>query len=225
MMNQTDKRKQRADAVGIEVLGEARDGHQRSGINRQTRVLQTDKADEQTNADGNAALERQRDGVENRLANVRQAQHDKDETLNKDRQQRDLPGVTHAQHNRVGEERIQTHARRQRERQVRHQSHARRADKGRNRGRQQDGSGVHARSGQDARIDRQDVSHGHKGGDARHDFRFNIGFVFAQLKNLLKHRFHSLLSYIPLTQKGEGWGIPPHTGRMRNLIKSGHSAF
>ena len=108
---QTDKRKQRADAVGIKVLGEARDGHQRSGINRQTRVLQTDKADEQTNADGNAALERQRNGVENRLANVRQAQYDENQALNKDRQQRDLPGVTHAQHDRVGEERIQTHAR------------------------------------------------------------------------------------------------------------------
>ena len=189
------QRQQRADAVGVKVLGEARDRHQRGGINRQTGVLQADEADEQADADGNAALERQRDGVENRLAHVRQAQHDEDQALDEDGQQRNLPGVAHAQHDGVGQERVEAHARGQRERQIRHQAHARRADEGRQRRRQQDGGGVHARSGQDARIDGQNVGHRHKCGDARHDFRLGSGFVFAQLKDLFKHSFHSLLFF------------------------------
>ena len=192
---QADQRQQRADAVGVKVLGEARDCHQRGGINRQTGVLQADEADEQADADGNAALERQRDGVENRLAHVRQAQHDEDQALDEDGQQRNLPGVSHAQHDGVGQERVEAHARGQRERQIRHQAHARRADEGRQRRRQQDGGGVHARSGQDARIDGQNVGHRHKCGDARHDFRLGSGFVFAQLKDLFKHSSHSLLFF------------------------------
>ena len=192
---QADQRQQRADAVRAEILGEARDRHQRGGIHRQTGVLQADEADEQADADGNAALERQRDGVEDRLAHVRQAQHDEDQTLDKDGQQRDLPRVAHAQHDGVGQKRIEAHARGQRERQIRHQRHAGRADEGGQRRRQQHGGSVHPRGGQDARVNGQNVGHGHKCGDTRHHFGFGGGFVFAQLKDLFKHSFHSLLFF------------------------------
>ena len=192
---QADQRQQRADAVRAEILGEARDRHQRGGIHRQTGVLQADEADEQADADGNAALERQRDGVEDRLAHVRQAQHDEDQTLDEDGQQRDLPRVAHAQHDGVGQERIEAHARGQRERQIRHQRHAGRADEGGQRRRQQHGGSVHPRGGQDARVNGQNVGHGHKCGDTRHHFGFGGGFVFAQLKDLFKHSFHSLLFF------------------------------
>ena len=196
---QADQRQQRADTVRVEVFGEARNRHQRGGIDRQTGVLQADEADEQADTDGNAALERQRDGVEDGLAHIRQAQHNEDQALDEDGQQRDLPGVAHAQHDGVGQERVQTHACGQRERQVRHQAHARRADEGRQRRCQQNGGGVHARGGQDARVNGQNVGHRHECGDTRHDFGLGGGFVFAQLKNLFKHSFHSLLfsSFVP----------------------------
>ena len=184
---QADEREQRADAGGVEVLGEAGDGNERRGVHAQAGVLQADERDEQADTDRNAALERQRDGVEDRFADIGERQDDEDQALDEYGQQRDLPGVAVARNDGVGHECVQAHACGQRERQVRHERHAQRTDAGRQRGRQQDGGGVHAGRAEDGRVDGEDVRHRHKGGDAGHDLGLYRGLVLRQLEYFFKH--------------------------------------
>jgi len=172
-----DQGQQGADAMGGEILGEAGNGDQRGGIHRQTGVLQTNEGDEQADTHGHAPLERQRDGIEDGLAHIGQRQDDEDDAFHKHRQQRDLPAVPKALHHGIGQVGIQTHARRQHKGQIGHKRHAAGADEGRNGRRQQHRRGIHASIRQDAGIHRQDVGHGHEGGDARHDLRFNRRLV------------------------------------------------
>ena len=175
---QADERQQCADAGGVEVLREADDGDKRRGVNAQTGVLEADEGDEQADTDRNTLLERQRNGVEDGFADVGQREHDEDKALNEYRKQRDLPGVAVARDNGVGHEGVEAHAGGQCERQVRHERHAQRAEAGSQRGRQQDGGGVHTGRAEHARVDGEDVRHGHEGGDTGHDFGLYSGVVF-----------------------------------------------
>ena len=174
---QAHQREQRADAGGVEVLGEAGDGDKRGGVHGQARVLQADESDKQADADRNALFERQRDGVEDRFTHAGQRQDDKDDALDEYREQRNLPAVSIACHDRIGHEGVQAHAGGQRKRQVGHQAHARRADKGRQRGCQQDGGGIHAGRAENGRVNSKNICHGHKGCDTGHDLGFYTGFM------------------------------------------------
>mgnify|MGYP001860281245 CR=1 FL=1 len=176
-----------ADARGVEIVGKARDGDERGGVHGQPGVLQADESDEQADADRNAALERQRDGVEDRFAHIGQRQHDKDQALDKDREQRDLPAVPVTGDDGVCHKGVQAHAGGQRKWQVCHKRHADRAEAGGKRSRQQDGGGIHAGRAEDARVDRKDVCHGHEGGDTRHDLGADGGVVVRKFEHLFKH--------------------------------------
>ena len=173
---------QRADARGGEILPEIHQLHQRRAAHAQSGVLQADEGDEQSDAHGHAPLQAQRNGVKDGLPDVGQGQHHKNQSLHKDRQQRHLPGIAHPQADGIGHIGVQAHTGGQGEGQVCHQSHGRSADEGGQGRSQQNGSRIHARCGQDAGIDGQDVGHGHKGGDSRDDLGFHIGLVFRQLE-------------------------------------------
>ena len=67
-------------------LREADDADQRCGVYAQAGVLQADERDEQADADRNALLERERNGVEDRLTHIGQRQDDKDQTLDEYRE-------------------------------------------------------------------------------------------------------------------------------------------
>ena len=184
----------------MEVFRKAGDRDERGGIHRQAGVLQADKRNEQADTNRNAFFERQRDGVENRLAHAGQRQDDKDNALDEYREQCDLPAVPIACNDRVCHKSVQAHACGQCKRQVGHQAHARRADKGRQRGRQQDRRSVHAGRAEDGRVDGKDISHGHKGRDTGHDLGFYVCFVFRQFEYTFKHRltpFLLLFCYFP----------------------------
>ena len=124
------------------------------------------------------------DGVEDGLTHIGQAQDDEDDALDEDGHQGQLPAVAHGQDDRVGEVGVQAHAGGQSKRIVGQQCHQCRADKGCQRGGNQDGVGVHAGSRQDAGVDRKDVGHGHEGGDTCHELGLDIGVVFFQVKDL-----------------------------------------
>ena len=58
---------------------------------------------------------------------------------------------------------------------------------------EQDGGGVHACVGQDAGVHRQNVRHGHEGGDTGHDLGFDGGSVLGKLKNTFQHKNSTFL--------------------------------
>ena len=153
-------------------------------VHDQLCVLKADESNEQADAHADSALQGHGDGIEDGLTHIGQAQHDEDDALHKNGHQGQLPAVTHGQDDRVGEVGVQAHAGSQSERIVGQQSHQGSADERCQRSCDQDRIGIHARSGQDAGIDRKDVGHRHKGGDTRHEFGLDIGVVFFQVKDL-----------------------------------------
>ena len=182
-----DQSQQRANAVGGEIIGEAGDGNQSGRIHNQAGILQADEGDEQTDANGNTTLERQRNGVEDGFTYIGQRQDDKNKTFHKDGQQCDLPAVAEAQNHGVSQVGVQTHTCGQDEGKVCHESHTASADEGCDGSCQQHSGGVHACCGEDTGVDRQNVGHGHKGGDACNHFCFYSGAVFGQFKNFIQH--------------------------------------
>ena len=73
--------------------------------------------------------------------------------------------------------------------------HCQCSNKGSDTGRHQNCRLIHSCCCEHGWIDCKDIRHCHKCGDTRHHFRFGGGFVFAQLKDLFKHSFHSLLFF------------------------------
>ena len=66
----------------MEILREADDADQRSGVYAQTGVLQADEGDEQTDTNRNTLFERQRNGIKDGLTDVGERQDDEDQALN-----------------------------------------------------------------------------------------------------------------------------------------------
>ena len=184
---QTHNSQQRADTMGMEVLGEAGDGDQGGGIHHQTCVLQADESNKQTDAYGNAPLEGKGNGIEDRLTHIRQGEGNENKTFREHRQQRDLPRIAHAQYHGVGQIRIEAHAGGQNEGQIRHKCHASRADKGRNGRGQQNRCGIHSGIPENAGVHRQNIRHGHKCCDACHHFCFDRCVVLLQFEYFLQH--------------------------------------
>ena len=184
---QTNDAENGADAGAVEVLGEVDQLNQSRTVNTQTGILQADESDEQTDTDGNTALQAQRNGIENGFTDIGQRQDDEDNTFNEDSQQADLPGVAHTQANSIGHVSVQTHACRQRKGQVCHQSHTGGTNEGSQSGCHQNSGGIHTGSGQDAGVNSEDVSHSHEGGDTSHNFGLDIRLVLRQLKDFFEH--------------------------------------
>ena len=116
------------DACGVEILREADDADQRCGVYAQTRVLQADEGNEQTDTNRNTLFERQRNGIEDSFPHVGQRENDENQTLDKDGEQRKLPRIAHLADNGVCKVCIESETGRQRKRIICEQSHAEAAD-------------------------------------------------------------------------------------------------
>ncbi len=138
---------------------------------------------------GIAPLQGQRNGVEDGFTDIGQRKNNKNDAFHKNGQQCDLPTVAETLHHGVGQVGIQAHARRQDEGQIRYERHAAGGEEGSNGSCQKHGRRIHAGIGQNTGVDSQDVRHGHEGGNARHDLRFNGGFVLRQLEKSFRHLF------------------------------------
>ena len=125
-------------------------------------------------------LERSRDGVDEPFPDRQHGQRDEDDAGKEHRAEGGLPGVPHAEDDPVGEECVLPHARRQSDRVVREQAHEQGAEGGRDTGRDEDGTGVHARIGKDGRVDDHDVGHGHEGREPRLDLSADVGTGFCK---------------------------------------------
>ena len=152
-------------------------------------VLQTDEADEQADTDRDTDLQCRRDRVEDRFTDIGQGQDDENDTLCEDCGQSDLPGISHAQDNRVGHIGVQAHTCRQCERQVCQQCHQKACKTGRQSCGCEDSTLVHAGVTENARIDSQDVGHGHEGCNTRHDLGPDIRVPFLQFKKLFQNKY------------------------------------
>lgn len=100
---------------------------------------------------------------------------------------RNCPGcgtVPRAQ--RIGEEGVQAHARRLREGDIGQESGEEAADGRGNASGQHHSIEIHARSGQIAGIDEDNVRHGKEGGNTADHFGADVGVVFLELKDLFK---------------------------------------
>ena len=169
------------EGVALEVLVGDEGG---IAVDDQLCVLQTNESNEQADAHADGALQGHGDGIEDALTDIGEGQHDEDDALYKDGHQGQLPAVAHGENDRVGEVGVQAHAGCQCKRIVGKQSHKRSANKGCQRGGDQNGFRIHAGSRKDVGIDRKDVSHGHEGGDTCHDLGLDIGVVLLQMKDV-----------------------------------------
>ena len=169
------------EGVALEVLVGDEGG---IAVDDQLCVLQANESNEQADAHADGALQGHGDGIEDALTDIGEGQHDEDDALYKDGHQGQLPAVAHGENDRVGEVGVQAHAGCQCKRIVGKQSHKRSANKGCQRGGDQNGFRIHAGSRKDVGIDRKDVSHGHEGGDTCHDLGLDIGVVLLQMKDV-----------------------------------------
>ena len=125
---QANQRKQNRYAFGSERTRlnrafERKQRHERWSRNDNVRVLQADKAYEQSDTDRHRDFQRRRNCVEDRLTDVDERQQDKNYAFDENRRQRLLPRVTHADYDRVREIGVKSHARAQHERHVRQKRH------------------------------------------------------------------------------------------------------
>ena len=74
------------------------------------RVLQTDKADKQPDADGDGEFQILRDGVEDGLTHIQEGKQDEEDALGKYRSQSNLPGIVIGLNHRIGKISVEPHA-------------------------------------------------------------------------------------------------------------------
>ena len=123
-----EEREEDGDSFRVESsfchrLGNREEGDELRPCDDDVRVLQADEGDEEADADGDGALQGQRDRIEKRLAHIRHGEHDEDQSLDEHRRQRELPRVAHLPDDRVSEEGVESHRGRQRERQIGERRH------------------------------------------------------------------------------------------------------
>ena len=163
---------------------EAEQPHQRRRVHDDFCVLQADEADEEANADRNRNLERFGNGVENGFAHIGEREGNKNDAFHKNRSQRHLPTVSHANHDGIGKIGVQSHACRQHKWQVGERRHAERCKRAGKRGGGKDGAGVHAGGAENVGIDGEDIGHGHECRHAGNDLGAYVGAVFLEFEEL-----------------------------------------
>ena len=135
-------------------------------IDNDTGILQADERNEQADTGADGFFQGTRNGIDEPGAHLGECQDNEKHTFKKHRRKSELPGVAHAQANRVHEEGVQTHARSQGKRFLGIKGHHNRADNGR-----QGRCGKYRTAGhavqcaEDGRVHGQDVGHGEEGGD------------------------------------------------------------
>ena len=75
------------------------------------RTGEADEADEEADTGRDSFLQIERDRIEDRFTDIREREHDEDDTLDEDGSQCHFPSVAHLLYDGEGEEGIQPHAR------------------------------------------------------------------------------------------------------------------
>ena len=131
---------------------------------------------------------------------IEESHQQKDDALHENRCQRPAPGISHADADRIGEERVQPHAGGQREGQIGIETHHQRRDRGGDGCSRENPVEIHSAGAQNPWIDHQDIGHGHKGDHSRGDFCPDICPVFRKSEFPFQKCFHNkgpLLSIRP----------------------------
>ena len=163
--------------------GQVAEGHERGRvIGHDARVLHGDERDEESDARGNAEFEVARNGVDQPLADRDDAQNQKHDARQEHRAECDLPRVAHAEHDGVREKGVLTHAGRNGDGIVGGPTHDEGARGRYQAGRDEDPAEVHARVGQNGRVDDRDVGHGEKRRHAGNDLPAPVRAVGGDLE-------------------------------------------
>ena len=195
---QAHQSQQSADTLGREIPNEAGNLDQgRTVVHSQTGILQANESNEQADAHRYTPFQGQRNGIENGFTDIGHGQGDEDQTLCKHSQQRDLPGVTHALHNGVGQVSIQAHTCGENKGHIGHHRHTDSANKGSNGSCQQHRCGIHACISQDTGIHCQNVGHGHKGGNTGHDLGLDSGVMLLEFEQFFQHKHPTFFYFLP----------------------------
>ena len=140
-------------------------------LHNDTRILQAQESNKQTDTTTDGMLQRQRQAVHYLLPQVGYGKQNKNKSFNQHRRQGKLPAIAQAQTYTVGKESIEPHARRQSERQLGIKGHQQRSQ-GRSQHRSSKQSTlVHTCGAQDVGINCQDIGHRQERGNSRHHFR------------------------------------------------------
>ena len=179
---------------------EAEHGQQRAGrgevaeadqggrvVHHQTGFLEGDQGEEQADAGGDGRAQRQRNAVDDPLADTQHRQGEEQGGGNEHRAEGDLPAVAHVQDHGVGEEGVQAHAGGEGDGIVGDQTHHRRTDGGGQAGGDEHRPLVHAGLAEDGRVDEEDVGHGQEGGQTGQDFGAHRGVMRFELEQLFQH--------------------------------------
>ena len=157
---------------------------------------QTDVHQHQTNGRRNTQPDTQRDGLHDFFSDIQHRQDQKHDALQKDNHQRCLKGghIAHTGHSSQiphhdGKEAVQAHAGSHGKGLIRQKGHAEGAHGGGNTGRQEDTvpqcRPLRAEIGQQIGVQRHNVGHGQKGGQARKNLCFHAGSILPELENPL----------------------------------------
>ena len=195
-----EEREEDGDSLGVERsfchrLGKREERDELRTCDDDMRVLQADECDEKADADGDGALQGQRNRIEESFAHIRHGKCDEDQTLDENRRQCELPRVAHLPDDRVGEEGVESHRGRQRERQIGKRRHEDARDARSERRRREYRARIHARSAQDQRVHGEDVRHRHECRKPRQKLRLHRRAVFLQVKHVFQHFFHRIVSF------------------------------
>ena len=143
------------------------------------RFLQSDDAEEQADACGNCELKIFRNRIDDVFAYPKYRDQEEDHARAEHTSKRLLPAVLVTEHDREGEERIESHPGRQGDRIIRIECHHQGGDRSRDAGGHKHRALVHSGIAEDLRIDEHDVDHGQECGQPCDEFGTNICAVVA----------------------------------------------
>ncbi len=149
-------------------------------------VAQADEGDEEADAGSGAVLKTIGDSVDDLFADVGEREEQKEQAGEKDDAEGGLPGDAAAENDGVGEVGVERHAGGESDGVVGPKAHDERGNRRGNAGGEEDTVHGHAGFGEDARVDHDDVGHGHEGGEAGEKFAADGGVIFLEMKNALE---------------------------------------
>ena len=147
-------------------------------VNHDASSFQADERQEHADTGCNRASKRMRNAFHQPAADTRYRQKKEDDAGNENRTERLLPAEAHGSNDREREECVEAHAGRHADRPVGDKRHDDRAERSGETGRHENRAFIHARGGQDIRVDKDDVRHRQEGRHAGDDFRPRVGAVF-----------------------------------------------
>src|SRR5215475_7891377 len=144
--------------------------------------------EEQTDAGRDRELHVPRNGVDDVFADAEHRDEEEHHARAEHGGERLLPRVLVREHDREGEEGVESHAGRQRDRIVGVEAHHQRAHRRRDAGGNEHGALVHAGIAENLRIDEYDIDHGQERGDAGDQLGADVGAVLAKAEIAVEER-------------------------------------